>query len=242
MKRRPWLIAGAALLASGCGMNGGNQFANGASGQQGGGHAPAATLAFAAQGCAATWNGAAVTPQAVTDKGTELMAQAVRTAGGASRMQFESLPVVRIEGAASLAWSCAGPYVAALGRSSVALVDLAGDSGPPARLGLPIPNMPPPEAAIAIGAHAYRWNGATIDSAALDRQFAGIGAAPDEVGPGAELPPPGLVRLEPGPDATLADILVPARAALRYHLPPDLAAEPADLPAPVTPGGPPLPR
>jgi hypothetical protein len=237
MAGRLWLISGLALLAVACNPELGNRSGNTARADRG--ERPVVgVLAFAAQGCAASWNGRPVAAGALAQKSGDAMMQAIQAAGGIERLTFESLPVVQIEGMPGLDWTCAGPYVAALTDGGAPVVRLAvtGDSGGAALLGLPMPNMPPPTAAIAIDRSGYRWNGEAIDEAGLDRRLSQLGEpaessaqAPDDV---EELPPPGQIRLEPAAGATLANVLSATRTAGRHHLIPDLAARAATLPAP----------
>lgn len=240
MASRLWLISGLALLAA-CSPDLGNRSGNaGAHADRAGrGERPVVgTLAFAAQGCAATWNDQPVTADALTQKSGDATMQAIQAGGGIERLTSQTMPIVQIEGMPGLDWSCAGPYIAALSDGAAPAVRLAvtGDPGGAVLLGLPIPNMPPAEVAIAIDGGGYRWNGERIDAAGLDRRLAQLGApegsSPQDYGDVEEMPPPGQLRLEPAAGATFANVLSVTRAAARHHLIPDLAARPAALPPP----------
>lgn len=238
MAGRLWLISGLAILAAACNPNLGNRSGNAGAQADRAERPVVGILSFAAQGCAATWNGQPVTTDALTQKSGDAMMQAIQAAGGIERITTQTLPVVQIEGMPGLDWSCAGPFVAALSDGTAPAVRLAvtGDAGGAVLLGLPIPNMPPPTVAIAMDGAGYRWNGERVDEAGLDWRLSQLGepegSSPHDYGDVEERPPPGQIRLEPAAGATFANVLSVTRIAARHHLVPDLAARPGALPAP----------
>lgn len=189
-------VAALALASSACKpMAPGNRSSREASGPE-----PAATITLASRGgsdCAARWNGEAVTQEAIMQRGVAALEAGIRAVGGAANISEETIPFVRIEAPADMAYACLGTTLASLQRAGFAWIVLRpvgggadaradffiGDMPPP-----PVP--PPPNVVIGRGSLSYQGAPSSLSAIAADIRRLSEGEAPPPGQDPASGPPP----------------------------------------------------
>jgi hypothetical protein len=192
--------------------------------------APAVTITIAATGpggCAASWDGQAVTPEQIRDRASTLVMRAVEAAGGIQNLTEDTLPILTVEAPAELSFACAETILAPIQRVGMTGVRLRPAGGrAPVLADFPLDtNLPPPPIPMVLGIGAggqVTWNNDPIDAAALAAELVRVGggtAAPD---PGEGSPPPGGLELRVTREATFGQVHALLRTTSRYHLRPVL--------------------
>ena len=214
--------------------------------------APAPTLVIAATGCAATWDGQAVTPVQITERSGALIERAIAAIGGPQNITMDNLPVPNVEAPADLSGACADTILFALQNAGVFTVALKPAGGQaPVLMDFPLDtNAPPPPVPTVLGLGAggrLTWNNDPIDAAGLATQLGGIGGSTGPVDPVEGGPPPGGLELRVARGATFGQLYELLRTTSRYNLRPFVylpsaeAAPPGPPPPPPMPPMPPMP-
>lgn len=192
--------------------------------------APAVTITIAAtgpSGCAASWDGQAVTPEQIRDRASTLVMRAIEAAGGIQNLTEDTLPILTVEAPADLSFACAETILAPIQRVGMTGVRLRpAGGGTPVLVDFPLDtNLPPPPIPTVLGIGAggqVTWNNDPVDAAALAAQLVRVGgstAAPD---PAEGEPPPGGLELRVAREATFGQVHELLRTTGRYHLRPVL--------------------
>jgi hypothetical protein len=247
------------LLTASCGQGdrGPNQVSEGGPSRTADAPARGPTIAIAASGCAATWDGQAVTPAQIAERGGAMMRQAVTAAGGPQNVDFDTLPIPAVEAPADMRFGCADTILFALQRGgvfSVTLRPLRGEAEPGGQApvlmdfavetGAPPPVMP---MVLGVGAGGPTWNSSPVNATQLAAQLGQMGstAAPASM---EDTPPPGYPELRVQPEATFGQLYELLRTTRRYHLRPGIylpsagpGPSPVANPAPPMPPMPPMP-
>lgn len=220
------LIIALVLALVGCSSPGGNEGA-GMDGAD-----PRPTLVLSGPACSATWNGEAITREALSPQLDAQLARAIAAAGGVGQLQ--DLPVIRIEADLATGWGCAQSWLAVVQRSGFPQVWLAAgendESGP--RLGFPVPGMAPPRATLTIAADgSFAWEGEKVDAAGLAARVSGE----DRAGAPPVVAMSNEVRIDAAAGATFGVVREAAAILERAQAIPVLSA--AEAPAPGAAGG-----
>jgi hypothetical protein len=213
--------------------------------------APAVTITIAATGpggCAASWEGQAVTPEQIRERGITLVSQAVGAAGGIQNLTEDTLPILTVEAPSDLSFACADTILFSLQRAGMANVRLKPAGGrAPVLADFPLDmNVPPPPIPMVLGIGAggqITWNNDPIDAAALTAELVRHGGSTGPPDPAEGEPPPGGVELRPTREATFGQVYELLRTTSRYHVRPFLylpsaeggAGQPAAPPPPPPP-------
>ncbi|HTU13023.1 MAG TPA: hypothetical protein VMG08_19190 [Allosphingosinicella sp.] len=201
--------------------------------------AAAETIVVAAtgpNGCAASWNGEAVTPEQITARSVALLERAIAAAGGPRNATEQTFPVLGVEAPADLGFACADTILFALQRAGLIRVRLKpAGSGPAVLADFPLDmDVPPPPVPMVLGIGAggrITWNDDPVDDAELAAQLRRIGGDPAE--PGEMWPPPGGLELRVEREATFGQVHALLRTTSRYNLRPSLSLPSAEAgPAP----------
>jgi hypothetical protein len=191
-------------LCAGCSKPFGNSLSsNAASGSQSGGAAADAAVTVGAAGgnpCAATWNGAVVPLEELSNRSVALFEQAIERAGGIANLQPEQLPRVRLEASPALTFACVGPVIAALQQGGIPEIMLkpTGAVNQPVSVHTSLTSSGAQPANIFIEfapGGRIAWNGEATDLASVRsriREFEG------------DQGPPGRLAVIVAPDATFA--------------------------------------
>jgi len=184
----------------------------------------APAIVIAATGCAATWDGQAVTPAQIGERGYTLVRQAVDAAGGAQNITEDTVPVLTVEAPADLSVACADTILFALQNAGMFAVRLKPAGGQaPVLMDFPLnTDSPPPPVPMVLGLGAggrITWNDDPLDAAGLAAQLGRIGSteAPDPMEGG---PPPGGLELRVAREATFGQLHELLRTTSRYNLRP----------------------
>jgi len=241
------------LLMTSCGQ--GDRGANRSSGESRE-SAIAPTIAIAANGCAATWDGQAVTPAQITERSRQLLERVIQAVGGVQNINEHTLPIANVRAPADLGIACADTILFALQRSgmpTVTLQQVSSQGGQaPVLLDFPLEtDAPPPPVPMVLGIGAggqVTWNSDPIDAAGLAAQLTGIGGSIAPVDPMEGSPPPGGLELRVYREATVGQLYELLRTTRRYHLRPyvflpsnGFGASPVATPPPPPAGPPPFP-
>ena len=215
---------------------------------------PSITIAATGPGgCMATWDGRAVTPAQITERGAALLEQAITAIGGRQNITLDNLPIPNVEAPADLGISCADTILFALQRAGVLTVTLKSAGGQaPVVMDFPLDTGAPPQpvpTVLGVGAGGQvTWNSDPIDAAALEAQLIRIGGSTAAPGGMEEEPPPGFPELRVQPEATFGQLYDLLRTTRRFHLRPSVYLPSAGAgPSPVAnpappPDAPPTPR
>lgn len=151
---------------------------------------PAATIAIVpGQGtdCTAQWDGEAVTPERLRERGMAVLQEGIERIGGVRRLTEENIPFVRLEAPAEAPWSCVAPTLESIRRTGFAHVALApaGGAAPDQRVHFLIEIPQSAESRPSVVVEMAReggltWNGAAID---LDGFGARVRARGGDVAP-----------------------------------------------------------
>ena len=194
----------ALLLAMGCSACNPSAIVNQMTGRDGSkaqGREPVATIALASAGgndCSARWDGAAVTQDAILQRGVAVLEEAIRAVGGVANITEQNLPFVRVEAPPAMAYTCLGPTLGTLQRSGFAWIVLrpAGGGGPDARVDFVIPNMPPPPidlgptAVIGRGSLVYHEEPSNLAAIQADLRALSRDEVPPPEATATDVPPP----------------------------------------------------
>lgn len=216
MRNRLSIAAAMVLTVTGCAMPSVNNLAADAGPVAG---RSTATLAISGPGigrpCAAAWNGETVTEETLARRAFAELERVIAAAGGID--QLREIPSFRVEAAATLPWSCVGPWLEVVGRSGFASAQIATgarDESAPS-LAFPLGEAPPvpvPLPVITVGAEGhFLWDGEAVDGAGLRQRLAGRGYRSEETPPSVVPAPTGGWSLVPGDGATVGTM----REALR---------------------------
>jgi hypothetical protein len=240
------------LLIASCGQGdrGTNQVSrSGNIAGRGPGEALGANIVIAATGpggCSASWDGQAVTPAQITERGTAVLERAIGAIGGPQNMTEHNLPVPNVEAPADLSIACADTILFALqsaGMFSVSLRPTGGQA--PVLMDFPLDtHSPPPPVPMVLGIGAggqVTWNGDPLDDAGLAARLGEHGSTtPSE--PGEMEAPPGGLELRVRREANFGQLYELLRTARRYHLRPFVYLPSAGAgPSPVASPMPPMP-
>jgi hypothetical protein len=206
------------------GNDGGNEGAAAGAPPVAGVTAPAATLSLAATGaggCAARWDGRAVSREAILLRGVALIDRAATAAGGVQHLTEETLPFLRVEAPAPLSFACAGPMLANLQRAGFLKLELhvAGSAEQPGIVHFPLMDIdpPPPSVTVAIGADGrLAWNREAVDPGGLSERARAMSFGADVPGP------PGELAIVPALGARFGTVVAAGRAIREGGVAPNL--------------------
>jgi len=225
MRRGTRLVIALVLALCGCSEPAGNE----AAGTQSADTRP--TLVIIGEGspaCSATWNGEAITREALSPQLGAQLERAIAAAGGVGQLQ--ELPVIRVEADLATGWGCTQSWLVVVQRSGFPQVWLTAgendESGP--RLGFPVPGMAPPRATVTIAADgSFAWEGEKVDAAGLAARVSGedTGGAPPVVAMSNE------IRIDAAAGVTFGAVREVAAMLEQAHAMPVLSAEEAPAPA-----------
>lgn len=214
------------------GNDGGNEGAVAGVPPEAGAPAPAATLSLVATGeggCAARWDGRAVSREAILLRGVALIDRAANAAGGVQHLTEETLPYIRVEAPARLSFACAGPVLANLQRAGLLKLALhvAGSGEEPRIVHFPLMDIdpPPPSVTVAIGADGrLAWNREAVDLGGLSERARAMSF-------GADVPaPPGELAIVPAVGARFGTVVAAVRAIREGGVAPNLVLPSARAP------------
>jgi len=181
-----------------------------------------ATLALSAvgaDGCAARWNGEAVTRAQLLDRAGAAIERAIAAAGGVQNISAETIPVVRVEAPAGMGFACVDAMLAAVRRAGFPRVILAPAGENEAELAaFPLTEVgaPPPTIVVRIAAARMTWNEEAVDLARLTERARAIGGL--DVAPAA----PGELEIRPAREASFGSVHAAIRAVRLGNVQPTL--------------------
>jgi hypothetical protein len=205
-----------------------------------------AIAATGPDGCAASWDGQAVTPAQITERSVALLEQAIAAAGGPQMITAaETLPSATVEAPADLGFACADTILFALQRSGMAEVRLKpAGSGAAVPVDFPLnTDLPPPPIPMVLGLGAggrLTWNNDPLDEAGLANELRRIGGGTESPDPVEGPPPPGGLELRVTREATFGQLHALLLTVRRYQVRPTLYLLSAEV-GPGSPAPPPSP-
>lgn len=185
--------------------------------------------AAGADGCAAKWNGEAVTRAQLLDRAGAAIERAIATVGGVENISAEAIPVVRVEAPAEMGFACVDAMLAAVQRAGFPRVILAPAGESEAALAaFPLTEIgpPPPTAIVRIGAGGrMTWNNDPVDLARLTERARAMGGLDETPAP------PGELEIRPAREASFGAVHAAVKAARLGNvqatlLPPSVAPRP----------------